>query len=249
MIHRSRRTSPRRSPLSASLRARVYIANDWIDRDADRAHPIKRDRPIAAGRISLAASASLSVTLGVGGFCAGDVGRRRAGRDPDRVSCPERGVLAWASKRMVIIDVIAVALGFLLRLLAGTLGVGIAPSPWLLMCGLMLTLLLGFGKRRAELCGGQRRFRTPRARRIFSRIARSSHYRMRQRNADLLQSLHDQPADDRVARQREPRLHGTDRYLRAVSISCTCSTGNTPPRIRAASCSPTIICKARPWRG
>jgi 4-hydroxybenzoate polyprenyltransferase len=54
-------------------------------------------------------------------------------------------------KRMVIIDVISVALGFLLRLLAGTLGVGIAPSPWLLMCGLMLTLLLGFGKRRAEL--------------------------------------------------------------------------------------------------
>src|SRR5204863_9994136 len=54
-------------------------------------------------------------------------------------------------KRMVIIDVIAVALGFLLRLLAGTVGVGIPPSPWLLMCGLMLTLLLGFGKRRAEL--------------------------------------------------------------------------------------------------
>jgi hypothetical protein len=37
-----------------------------------------------------------------------------------------------------------------LRILAGTVGVGIAPSPWLLMCGLMLTLLLGFGKRRAE---------------------------------------------------------------------------------------------------
>ena len=54
-------------------------------------------------------------------------------------------------KTVVIIDVIAVALGFLLRILAGTLGVGIAPSPWLLMCGLMLTLLLGFGKRRAEL--------------------------------------------------------------------------------------------------
>ncbi|HKW81219.1 MAG TPA: decaprenyl-phosphate phosphoribosyltransferase, partial [Casimicrobiaceae bacterium] len=44
----------------------------------------------------------------------------------------------------------ALAIGFLLRLLAGTVGVGIAPSPWILMCGLMLTLLLGFGKRRAE---------------------------------------------------------------------------------------------------
>jgi 4-hydroxybenzoate polyprenyltransferase len=53
-------------------------------------------------------------------------------------------------KRIVIVDVFALSFGFLLRILAGTVGVGIAPSPWLLMCGLMLTLLLGFGKRRAE---------------------------------------------------------------------------------------------------
>ena len=60
-------------------------------------------------------------------------------------------------KRIVIVDVFALSLGFLLRILAGTVGVGIAPSPWLLMCGLMLTLLLGFGKRRAEQPASPRR--------------------------------------------------------------------------------------------
>ena len=128
----------------------VYIGNDWIDRDADRAHPVKRDRPIAAGRISGGIAASMSIALGVAAFAiAAWVG-------PDLVVV----LLAYvalnvaytlALKRVVIVDVIVVALGFLLRILAGTIGVGIAPSPWLLMCGLMLTLLLGFGKRRAEL--------------------------------------------------------------------------------------------------
>jgi 4-hydroxybenzoate polyprenyltransferase len=54
-------------------------------------------------------------------------------------------------KRVVILDVFIIAAGFMLRLLAGTSGVGIPPSQWLLLCGLMLTLFLGFVKRRAEL--------------------------------------------------------------------------------------------------
>jgi len=64
---------------------------------------------------------------------------------------------------VVILDVFIIAAGFMLRLLAGTVGIGIAPSHWLLLCGLMLTLFLGFAKRRAELgalmenSGGHRR--------------------------------------------------------------------------------------------
>ena len=128
----------------------VYIGNDWIDREADRAHPVKRDRPIAAGRISGGIAASMSIALGVAAFAiAAWVGL-------DLVAVLLAYVVlnvayTLALKRVVIVDVIVVALGFLLRILAGTIGVGIAPSPWLLMCGLMLTLLLGFGKRRAEL--------------------------------------------------------------------------------------------------
>lgn len=128
----------------------VYIGNDWMDRADDRAHPIKRGRPIASGRIGSRGAAVAALLLAACAFALGWW-----------VSPALTAILlaylalnvAYSAglKRVVIIDVIVVALGFLLRILAGTLGVGIAPSPWLLMCGLMLTLLLGFGKRRAEL--------------------------------------------------------------------------------------------------
>lgn len=128
----------------------VYVGNDWIDRDTDRAHAVKRNRPIASGRIRGRDAAVTSVVLLFAGFAlAGWVG-------VDLVVVLAAYVALNAAyslglKRVVIVDVFAVALGFLLRILAGTVGVGIAPSPWLLMCGLMLTLLLGFGKRHAEL--------------------------------------------------------------------------------------------------
>lgn len=132
------------------LASAVYIGNDWIDRDADRAHPRKRARAIASGRISGRDAALLASALALGALALG------AWVGPELVAVllaylAVNSAYTWKLKRMVIIDVIAVAIGFLLRILAGTVGVGIAPSPWLLMCGLMLTLLLGFGKRRAEL--------------------------------------------------------------------------------------------------
>jgi 4-hydroxybenzoate polyprenyltransferase len=132
------------------LASAVYIGNDWVDRDADRAHPIKRTRPIAAGRLSAAAAASMAIVLTMAAFTLG----AWVGMELVVVLFAYlvlNAAYTLGLKRVVIIDVIVVALGFLLRLLAGTLGVGIPPSPWLLMCGLMLTLLLGFGKRRAEL--------------------------------------------------------------------------------------------------
>jgi len=54
-------------------------------------------------------------------------------------------------KRIPVVDVAIIAAGFMLRILAGTLGIGIEPSRWLLLCGFMVTLFLGFAKRRAEL--------------------------------------------------------------------------------------------------
>ncbi|HMF55324.1 MAG TPA: UbiA prenyltransferase family protein [Pyrinomonadaceae bacterium] len=54
-------------------------------------------------------------------------------------------------KHVVLLDVFIIAGGFMLRILAGTSGIGIAPSQWLMLCGLMTALFLGFAKRRAEL--------------------------------------------------------------------------------------------------
>jgi 4-hydroxybenzoate polyprenyltransferase len=131
------------------LASAVYIGNDWLDRDADRAHPTKRDRPLASGRIGGAAAASLAIVLAVAGLTLG----AWVGTALFAVLVAYLALNVMYSlllKRIVIIDVFALSFGFLLRILAGTVGVGIAPLPWLLMCGLMLTLLLGFGKRRAE---------------------------------------------------------------------------------------------------
>ena len=131
------------------LASAVYIGNDWIDREADRKHPTKRTRPIASGAIGGGAAVLLAAMLAVVALALGAwVGAR--------LLAVLLGYLALnlayslSLKRIIIVDVFALAIGFLLRILAGTAGVGIAPSPWLLMCGLMLTLLLGFGKRRAE---------------------------------------------------------------------------------------------------
>jgi len=137
------------------LASAVYVGNDWLDRASDRTHPVKRHRPIAAGRVSGLAAAVMCIGLAAAAFALA------AWVDLALVGVLVAYVLlniaySFSLKRVVIIDVIAVALGFLLRLLAGTLGVGIAPSPWMLMCGLMLTLLLGFGKRRAELAAVER---------------------------------------------------------------------------------------------
>ena len=56
-------------------------------------------------------------------------------------------------RQVAILDVFIIATGFMLRILAGTVGLGIAPSQWLLLCGMMVTVFLGFAKRRAELAG------------------------------------------------------------------------------------------------
>lgn len=130
----------------------VYAINDIADREADRRHPAKRTRPIAAGRVGVAAAAAFALVLGACGLALA------AG-----VSMTALAILAGYAllnagysaglKHVAVLDVFIIASGFMLRLLAGTAGLGIAPSRWLLLCGFMATLFLGFAKRRAELSG------------------------------------------------------------------------------------------------
>jgi 4-hydroxybenzoate polyprenyltransferase len=127
----------------------VYALNDFLDRERDQAHPTKRTRPVAAGRVTPAAALWLAGLLAPAGLLLGLWG--------SPTNCLL--ILLYATlniayslrlKHVVILDVFVIAAGFMLRLLAGTVGVGIAPSKWLLLCGLMVTLFLGFTKRRAE---------------------------------------------------------------------------------------------------
>ncbi len=132
------------------LSSGVYIVNDIYDIESDRNHPNKKHRPLAAGNISVAQAAPgaavlVVLALGLGYWINAQV----------FILLLAYVVLnagySAGLKQIVILDVFLIAAGFMLRILVGTQGVGIPPSQWLLLCGLMITLFLGFTKRRAEM--------------------------------------------------------------------------------------------------
>lgn len=131
----------------------VYVMNDICDREADRHHPDKRNRPIASGTVSIGAAtvlAMLCLVVGLG-LAFGLAGLPASQAPWIFIAYVLMNIgYSMGLKHVVILDVFLIAAGFMLRILAGTLGIGIQPSHWLVLCGLMLTLFLGFAKRRAE---------------------------------------------------------------------------------------------------
>jgi 4-hydroxybenzoate polyprenyltransferase len=132
------------------LASGVYVANDWVDRDKDRLHPEKKKRPIAAGHVTGPwAIALLATCWGAAAASAGWLGRSFV---MVLVGYLLLQVLytGWL-KRLVLLDIMAIALGFILRVVAGAQAIDVAVSNWLFLCTLLLALFLGFAKRRAEL--------------------------------------------------------------------------------------------------
>lgn len=128
----------------------VYVFNDLIDRRLDAEHPKKKNRPIACGRVSTVQAIAFSAFLLSGGLALGAVGSQIL----LVLLCSYvliNVMYSYWLKHKVLFDVFAIASGFMLRILAGTIGIGIQPSKWLLLCGMMVTLFLGFTKRRAEV--------------------------------------------------------------------------------------------------
>lgn len=128
----------------------VYAFNDVHDAAADREHPTKRRRPVAAGEISPRQAMAAALVLAAAGLIVALVVHRSAA--------------AWLAaylvlnvayslglKRVVLLDVFAIASFFVIRLLVGAAAVSVHPSVWLLLCGGLLALYLGFAKRRHEL--------------------------------------------------------------------------------------------------
>ena len=132
----------------------VYVLNDVLDRNADRAHPEKRNRPVASGEVGVPGALLLAGLLGVAGLGMAWLVSGIAAALLGAYILLNLGYSAGL-KHIAVLDVFIIASGFMLRILVGTTGVGIAPSRWLLACGLMLTLFLGFAKRRAELAGSE----------------------------------------------------------------------------------------------
>ena len=128
----------------------VYIFNDIQDKESDRQHPRKRFRPIASGRVSFSLSILLMILLGGSSLSLSYLLK------------PAFGLVVLLYiiinitysiilKDLVILDVMAIAAGFLLRVIACAELAEIYPSNWLIICTILLSLFLGFGKRRHEI--------------------------------------------------------------------------------------------------
>ncbi|MFP4250612.1 MAG: decaprenyl-phosphate phosphoribosyltransferase [Armatimonadota bacterium] len=128
----------------------VYLINDIRDREEDRRHPEKCHRPIACGALSPRLAGIAAAILGVVGL-----GGSFAVNIPlGAVTLGYFGLQMLyqiALKQLVLLDVLAIAMGFVLRAVAGAEAINVVISPWLLICTFLLALFLGLAKRRGEL--------------------------------------------------------------------------------------------------
>ncbi len=136
--------------LFSMLSATVYLINDAVDAPADRLHPLKARRPIAAGWVSVRLAVGIAIATGLTALVLSVLLDFRFG-------LIAAGYLALSAaytfylKHLVLIDVFAIAGGFVLRAAGGAAVIHVQMSPWLYLCTVLLSLFLGFGKRRHEL--------------------------------------------------------------------------------------------------
>jgi 4-hydroxybenzoate polyprenyltransferase len=133
-----------------ALSGAIYLLNDVADRDKDRRHPEKRLRPIAAGRLAVRHAVVAAALLIVAGLAAAAWLSRPFALVALAYVLLLSAYSAWL-KHVVIVDVLVVALGFVLRAAAGAVVIGVAISGWLLICTVLLALFLALGKRRHEV--------------------------------------------------------------------------------------------------
>lgn len=132
------------------LSSSVYLLNDVRDREADRVHPAKSQRPIASGALAPGTALVASAVLAGAGLVVAAWINTSFGL----VAAAYLVLMTWYSlsiKHVVILDVLALAGGFVLRAAGGAVAVQVIFSHWLLMLTLLLALFLALSKRRAEL--------------------------------------------------------------------------------------------------
>jgi 4-hydroxybenzoate polyprenyltransferase len=132
----------------------AYLVNDVRDAAGDRLHPVKRSRPVASGRVSAAAALATATVLALLALAVA------AALGPGSLACMAAFLALQAAyslrlKSVELLDVLAIALLFVLRAAAGAIAVDVRISPWLLVCTFLLALFLALAKRRAELGLGE----------------------------------------------------------------------------------------------
>jgi 4-hydroxybenzoate polyprenyltransferase len=128
----------------------VYLVNDIADRDSDRQHPLKASRPIASGALPVGAATIGAIVLGTAGLAAAlAIGRGFAAVAAAYLVL--QMLYSGPLKHIVIIDVLTIAIGFVLRAVAGAVAVHVEISNWLLVCTILLALFIALAKRRHEI--------------------------------------------------------------------------------------------------
>lgn len=135
------------------LAGAVYLINDISDRDRDRVHPEKRSRPVASGKLSVGIAAGAAVFLLLVSLIGGIWWFDSLFFLILSLYFVLNLFYSFWLKRIVIVDVMSIAGGFLLRAVAGAVSISVVISPWLILCTILLSLFLGFCKRRQELTG------------------------------------------------------------------------------------------------
>jgi 4-hydroxybenzoate polyprenyltransferase len=131
----------------------VYVVNDLVDVERDRAHPEKRRRPLAAREVSRGAALALALALSAAALAlAAAIGP--AFLTITLVYLASSHFYSFVGKNVVLLDTLLVALGFVLRAVAGALAIDVPYSDWFVLCTLFVALFVALSKRKAELLAG-----------------------------------------------------------------------------------------------
>lgn len=129
----------------------VYIINDLVDLEKDRAHPVKRNRPLPSGQLSRHAALVAAILFAIAGIALSFWLNWRFGL-VIVIYLILMILYSFWLKNIVIIDVLTIAAGFVLRVAGGVVAITVERfSPWLYVCMTLLALFMAVGKRRHEL--------------------------------------------------------------------------------------------------
>ena len=138
----------------SAMASAIYVLNDWCDREVDRRHPLKRLRPLAAGTVASGTAAALALGLALASSAVALIWLSRG-----FAAVLARYVLlnlaynVWL-KQIAILDVLSIAIGFVLRIYAGGELIDVTPTVWIVACTLLLALFLALAKRRDDIVLG-----------------------------------------------------------------------------------------------
>ncbi len=128
----------------------IYLINDCLDQKSDRLHPTKKNRPIASGKLSRKTAFVFAVLLGAGALAGSFVLNVNFGYVLSGYVLLNV-LYSLKLKHLIVLDVFSIALGFVLRVVAGAVVIGVPVSVWILACTFFLALFLAVNKRKSEL--------------------------------------------------------------------------------------------------